>query len=537
MLCSSNAEKVRVAAYARVSTEKDDQINSLEAQRRFFGEYIGQRPEWQLVGVFADAGLSGTSTSRRPEFTRMTELARAGGIDLILTKEVSRFARNTVDTLTVTRELKALGVGVIFLNDGIDTRDNDGEFRLTIMASVAQEESRKISERTRWGQAQALRRGVVFGNDSIYGYHLRHGQLTIDPEQAEVVRSVYHSFLVERKGTYTIARELTEAGIDPPMRPGGAWSSTAVLRILRNEKLTGDLLQQKFRTVDYLSHKKVRNDGAEPQILLRDHHEAIISHEMFAEAQEELARRHELLGDKRRFSARYWYSGKVICGDCGSTFTVKRTRRSGREYARLICRGSTSARHGGTCKMRGVSLRMVELCARYVLTQLSLDRDAMVNELMNELQTLRQTGDGTAQDTEKLQQAIQRQTTRRERALEAFLDGTISREDWTRQAQRCDAELSRLNGQLDERKTLAASLEMSQEKYDAIRAMLQEELGGGPSVLEEVIRQIVVFQDHFEVSVQDLPVRFRVRAEGRGSGPSYRVKITECSPIQFSGCQ
>lgn len=531
MSSSSEMGKVRVAAYCRVSTEKEDQINSLETQRTFFDSYINQRPDWSLVNVFADEGLSGTSMSRRPEFRRMIDLAKAGEIDLIITKEVSRFARNTVDTLTVTRELKTLGVGVIFLNDGIDTRDNDGEFRLTIMASVAQEESRKISERTRWGQAQAMKRGVVFGNDSIYGYNLRNGQLTVDPEQAEVVRIIYHDFLTERKGTYSIARELTEAGIDPPMRPGGVWSSTAVLRILRNEKYTGDLLQQKFHTLDYLSHRKVPNPGEVPQILLRDHHEAIISREMFDQAQEELARRHALLGDKKRFSARHWYSGKVVCGDCGSTFTVKRTRRNGKEYARLICRGSTSARCGGTCRMRGVSLRMLETSARYVLAQLSLDREAMVKELLDDLQALRQNGSGTAQDEEKIRQAIHRQTARRDRALEAYLDGTISKEDWTRQAQKCDAELTRLNAQLAEWETLVASLELSREKYDTIRTLLKDELNGGPSVLEEVIEKIVVQRDSFVITVRDLPVSFNVEAQGVGSGPSYRVEVTACKAI------
>ena len=150
-------------------------------------------------------------------------------MDLILTKEVSRFARNTVDSLQVTRRLREQGGGVIFLSDGIDTRDNDGEFRLTIMASVAQEESRKISERTRWGQLQAMRRGVAFGNDTVYGYALRGGALTIRPEQAEVVREVYRKCLEEGKGAHTIARELTEAGVAPPLRADGAWSPAMIL--------------------------------------------------------------------------------------------------------------------------------------------------------------------------------------------------------------------------------------------------------------------------------------------------------------------
>ena len=288
---SATDAPLRVAAYCRVSTDKEDQRNSLAAQQAFFLRYIEEHPGWVLVGVFADEGLSGTSVKRRPQFTGMIQRAMAGEIDLILTKEVSRFARNTVDTLQITRQLKANGVGVLFLNDGIDTRDNDGEFRLTIMASVAQEESRKVSERTRWGQLQAMRRGVVFGNNSIYGYTLRGGQLTVEPEQAEVVRRVYHNFLVERKGTHTIARELTRFGIPPPLRPAGPWSSTMVLRILRNEKYCGDLLQKKYRTTDHLSHRKILNDGLEEQLCIRDHHEAIISREDCQAAEDERKRR------------------------------------------------------------------------------------------------------------------------------------------------------------------------------------------------------------------------------------------------------
>ena len=525
-MSSDKRESVRAAAYCRVSTDKEDQRNSLAAQRAFFESYITGRPGWTSAGVFADEGLSGTSTARRPAFTRMLTLAKAGAIDLILTKEVSRFARNTVDALTVTRELKALGVGVVFLSDGIDTREEDGEFRLTIMASVAQEESRKISERTRWGQAQALRRGVVFGNDSIFGFRLRRGALTVDPAQAEVVRTIYRKFLTEGKGTGVIARELTQAGIDPPMGPGGTWSSTAVLRVLKNEKYTGDLLQHKYTTLDHLTHRKVPNRGQVPQLLLRDHHTAIISRALFAQAQEELARRHSLLGDKRRFSARYWYSGKVICGGCGASFTVKRTRRNGREYARLVCRGRTAPRQDSPCRMRGVSLGMLETCARRVLDRLPLDREAIAEALMAELQAAGQDG-GAARDREAADQAIRRQTARRDRALEAYLDGTISKEDWTRQARKCDAEVARLRA-LPVRRAVPA---LSGDRADAVRAMLWDELAGGPGVLDEVVERILVFADRFEISVRDLPVGFRVRAEGRGSGPSYRVIVTECAAV------
>ena len=171
---------LRVAAYCRVSTSQEDQRNSLENQRRYFSEYISRQPDWELVEVYADEGLSGTS-SDRPAFRRMLAAAAEEKIDLILTKEVSRFARNTVDTLAYTRLLRRQGVGIVFIGDQIDTRQNDGEFRLTIMASVAQEESRKISERVKWGQQRSMERGVVFGCDNIYGFSLRGGELTVNP--------------------------------------------------------------------------------------------------------------------------------------------------------------------------------------------------------------------------------------------------------------------------------------------------------------------------------------------------------------------
>lgn len=527
---SSEPKLLRVAAYARVSTDHEDQLNSLAAQRVYFDNYIKEHTEWNNAGIFADEGLSGTSTNR-PEFHRMINLAKAGGIDLILTKEVSRFARNTVDTLSITRELKNMGVGVLFLTDNIDTRDNDGEFRLTIMASVAQEESRKISQRTRWGQTQAMKRGVVFGNNSLFGYHVSKGKLTIHPEQAEVVRLVYHKFLVEGKGSHIIARELTEAGYASPLRGMNPWSSTAILRILRNEKYTGDLLQQKYRTTDYLSHRKIPNDGTEPMLLLKNHHEAIISHEMFQQAQEELERRHSLMQDKRCYSSRHWYSGKIFCGHCGSPFKARTSKRkSGQRYRRFDCR-NRSERKTEKCPMRGFNGQWLELCGQYVLSQLSLDRDAIIGEILHDLQTLRETGDGSAEHKQDYTKEIQRQQTRRDRALEAYLDGDISKEAWIRQSERCDAELARLEKQRLEAEKLTASVKSSAARYAEIRARLEQELDGGPSVLDEIIEKIVVQEDCFHIYVRELPIYFSLTVESQGSGLSYRSSVTSCSTL------
>ena len=506
---------LRVAAYCRVSTDKEDQRNSLDAQRRFFRALAAERPDWDLSGVFADEGLSGTSTRRRPQFLEMIRRAMEGEIDLIVTKEVSRFARNTVDTLQVTRQLKERGVGVLFLSDGIDTRDNDGEFRLTIMASVAQEESRKVSERTRWGQLQAMKRGVVFGNNSLYGYTLEGGGLTVQPEQAEVVRWIYHKFLVERKGAYVIARELTAAGVRPPLRPDGPWSPAMVLRILRNEKYAGDLLQKKFRTVDYLTHRKIRNQGEEEQIFLRDHHEAVVSREEFAAAQAELARRAAKGADKSRFSARYWYSGKIRCGFCGRSFVLKRTgRANGGEYRRFVCRGRLS----GVCRMRAVRAEAVFACAAGVLGELALDGQAMLSQLLEDLGPARRE-EGRA--AERLRQAIRRQMDRRDRALEAFLDGDLDRQDLRRLSARCEEEAGRLEKQLEELTRRENALDRSPD----IRALLERELAGGSAVLDEVIERMTVYPDCLLVEAAELPVRFLVR-DGESGGQAAGEQTT-----------
>jgi len=517
---------LRVAAYCRVSTDKDDQINSMFAQQRFFQSYVTEHSGWTLVRIFADEGLSGTSVKHRPQFSEMLKKAWNGEIDLIVTKEVSRFARNTVDTLQITRQLKERGVGVLFLNDNIDTRDNDGEFRLTIMASVAQEESRKISDRTRWGQLQAMKNGVVFGNNSLYGYTVKGGKLTVQPEQAEVVRQVYHKFLVERKGTHTIARELTEANIRPSLRPSGAWASSMILKMLRNEKYCGDLLQKKYRTTHYLSHRKIPNDGTEEQILLRDHHEPIISREQFEAAQEELARRTGMAGDKSRFSARYWFSSKIRCGLCGRTFTVKRTKRAGeREYQRFVCRGRCDPTV--KCQMHSVRSEIILACARRVLQELALDSERIVSEVLQELRELRQTGD--AADDKKIQASIQRQLSRKDRALEAYLDGDLSKSDMQRLTARCEQEIARLQERSAERRR--AELERGEDCFGEVRALLEKELAGGDCVLDEVIQRVIVYEDHFVIEAAELPVRFRVRAEGSGAGKDYKVTVLECVPV------
>ena len=376
---------LRVAAYCRVSTSQEDQRHSLENQRRYFGEYISRQPDWTLVEVYADEGLSGTSTDR-PAFRKMLAAAVEGQLDLILTKEVSRFARNTVDALAYTRLLRRQGVGIVFLGDNIDTRQNDGEFRLTIMASVAQEESRKISERVKWGQQRSMERGVVFGRDNIYGFSLKGGELTVKPEQAEIIRAVYRRFLLDGKGTYIIARELTAEGIPPPSGKGKAWSSTMVLRLLRSEKYCGDLLQRKSCTPDFLDHRKVKNEGQSPQVYLRDHHEAIVPRAVFEAVQHELDRRQAARKYSSRPSARYWCSGRLVCGQCGSRFVPRKGAKADGGL-RWVC--GKRVQHGvSACAAPAVGSRTLLGCMGALVYTLPVDREAVLRQTLRAIPDL-----------------------------------------------------------------------------------------------------------------------------------------------------
>ena len=329
--------KKKVAAYCRVSTDFSDQLNSLATQRNYFNEYINNHDEWELVEIYYDEGITGTSTKHREGFNRMIADCEAGKIQLILTKEVSRFARNTIDTLTYTRKLSDLGIGVIFMNDGIDTRDKDGELRLSIMALIAQEESRKISERVKWGMKRRMENGVVLGCGRIYGFIVKDGKLEIVPEEAKIVKEIFHQYLYDGKGSTRIAKDLTERGI--PTLNNRIWSPQHVLKILANDKYVGDLTQWKFYKPNVLAERRIPNKGDcpdSPLITVKDHHEAIISREVWDAVQEELTRRGKLSKEGKKHSRSYWFSGKCKCGKCGYNFIISGSKSN--PHRTLGCR-------------------------------------------------------------------------------------------------------------------------------------------------------------------------------------------------------
>lgn len=509
----ADVKKLRVGAYCRVSTSQEDQRNSLHNQRRYFEEYICGQPDWELVEIYADEGLSGTSSRNRPAFCRMLAAAQAGEIDLILTKEVSRFARNTVDALAHTRHLQQQGVGVIFINDHIDTRQNDGEFRLTIMASVAQEESRKISERVKWGQKRSMEHGVVFGCNHIYGFALQDGMLTVKPDEAEVVRLVYHKFLCEDKGTYVIARELTQQGIKAPRAKDKPWSSTMVLRLLRNEKYCGDLLQKKTFTPNYLDHKKQKNQGQEEQIYLQAHHEAIISREIYEQVQQKLEQRAASRAQKQGGPERYWCSGKIFCAACGSTFVHrKRQRKSGETYHYWAC--AARVRYGLPkedvqrgrvgCDMPAIAHEMLGRDMAFVIEQLKLNKDRLIREIFMLLGVKHDKSHATL---ERLQHMQQRLEQKQEEALQAWIEHRITRETMEELNRCCDEQLCSIDKQIA---AIGAVGDRPDGGADSLWTFLQNQALQSEPVYRELLERIQVSEQGIEVRLRGLPITFRL---------------------------
>lgn len=281
-------KKIYVAAYCRVSTDRGDQFHSFESQKRYFQEYIEHNSNYELYQIYADEGITGTNVKNRISFKMMIEDAKKGKFKLILTKEISRFARNLLDSIYYTRELKRHGVGVFFMNDNIYTMDSDAELRLAILATIAQEESRRTSERVKWGQKRRMEAGVVFGR-SMLGYDVRDGKMSVNEKGAEVVRAIFRMYTEEDMGFAAIARALDSQRISPMYAK--KWNGTVIMRILKNEKYIGDLVQKKTYTPDYLSHEKKYNRGAEALVVIRGHHAPIISRETFEKAAEKLSRR------------------------------------------------------------------------------------------------------------------------------------------------------------------------------------------------------------------------------------------------------
>ena len=312
---------LRVTFYARVSTDQDEQINSLENQVQYYTELIQSKPNWRFVPGYVDEGISGGSTKKRDNFNRMIRDAKAGVFDFIITKEISRFSRSTLDSIQYTQELLDYNVGVFFQNDNINTLDTDSEFRLVIMAGVAQDEIRKLSERLKFGFRQAIKNGHVLGNDKLYGYDKKNCVLTVNEEEAEIIRIIFDLYGNQRLGTRTISKRLMELGYTS--REGNAFNTLTIRHILENPKYKGWYCGKKSQSVDYRTKRNVLLDESEWVTYPDPSIPAIVSEELWNRANALYRRRREEMKSHSSglsFHNRYPYSTKIYCEEHGTTF-------------------------------------------------------------------------------------------------------------------------------------------------------------------------------------------------------------------------
>ena len=351
----------KVAAYARVSRGTERLMHSVSAQVSYYSTLIQKNPEWEYAGVYADMGISGTDTSRRGEFLRMLADCEEGKIDIILTKSISRFARNTVDLLETVRHLKNLGIEVRFEKEHIHSLSEDGELMLTLLASFAQEESRSISENVKWGVRKRFQSGEIgAANKHILGdqYDEDEKKYVIIPEEAEAVRWMFKMYIdgVPLRG---IAESMNSAGIRTTL--GNDFQEASVRQLIFNEVYAGDIRRQKCYMADPITKTKVKNCGELPQYYMADCHEAIIDRETYAKVQAEMERRAGLVNPT------YPFTGKIKCGICGQSFTRRKGTTKGKEYVSWFCRAKKEV--GMTCTSRNYSEQnLMEICAKLMGT-------------------------------------------------------------------------------------------------------------------------------------------------------------------------
>ncbi len=344
MQTTSVKKQLRVAAYCRVSTKEEEQASSYEAQCEYYTDKIMSNKEWTMAGIFADEGITGTSTKKRTEFLRMIRQCKQKKIDLILTKSIQRFARNTLDCINYTRILRQLGIGVLFEKENINSLPPDSEFMITMYGAMAQSESESISGNVKWGKKRAMEAGkvsIVYKN--LYAYEKgADGKPIPIPAQAEIVQELYTRYL-----TGASLRELKdwlENGNHPTVAGSTTWSISTVKGILTNEKYCGDVLLQKTFSTDVISKKVVKNTGQLPKYLIQNHHEGIVTREQFQAVQAELARRSALRSDSKQavtgrscYTSKYALSDRLVCGECGKLYRRKTRNIKGNIYHEWRC--------------------------------------------------------------------------------------------------------------------------------------------------------------------------------------------------------
>ena len=504
--------QLRVAAYCRVSTEEEEQQSSYEAQCTYYTDKIMTNPEWTMAGIFADEGITGTSTKKRDDFNRMIRKCRQKKIDLILTKSMSRFARNTLDSLKYIRALKELGIGIIFEKENINTLEMDTELIITFMSAFAQSESESISANVRWGKRQAMKEGKTSVNfKKLYGYFLdSEGNPQVDSDKAAVIRSIFNRYL-QGASLRMIRQELEAAGIP---NPAGSekWGIDQIRNILSNEKYCGDVLMQKTFIQDCISKKVVKNTGQLPMYLIQNNHPAIVSREVYQAVQAEKARRSATASPSTKtsstgrtcYASKFALSERLVCGECGTLYRRCTWKRNGK--TRIVWR-CVSRLDYGTRYCHQSPTMDEEPLQRAIMAAVNSFMDS--REKINGLIT-----DAALEETGKLPNSAMTlgDINRRLEELEAEFDtlfnqsGSIDKN--TIRFSQIANEMASLKEQREKISAQLRNNEAAQEHVHTIAAVLDQEDHHIHKWDEEMIRQLVhtvkvISTDHIRVYLND----------------------------------
>ena len=486
-------KKLRVAAYCRVSTETEEQNLSYEVQVAHYTEFIKKNTEWEFAGIFADDGISGTNTKKREEFNRMIEECMEGNIDLVITKSISRFARNTLDCLKYIRQLKEKYIAVYFEKENINTMDAKGEVLLTIMASLAQQESQSLSQNVKLGLQYRYQQGKVQVNHNRFmGYTKdEEGNLIIVPEEAEIIKRIYREYL-EGKSLVGIGRDLEKDGI---LTAAGKprWRPETIKKILLNEKYIGDALLQKTFTVDFLTKKRVKNEGHVPQYYVENSHEAIIPKELFLQAQEELHRRSNIYtgADKnnRIYSSKYALSTITFCGECGDIYRRVYWNIHGRKE--FVWRCVTRIEQGPeVCKNRTVKEAELYDAVMTAINRLLAGGDNMIRILEENIHSV--IGDTTEYKISEINALL-------EEKQKELISLANKGKDFESLADEIEELREKRQTFLVEDASLSGENERINELIEFVRNNKYRTLRYDDTLVRKIIQNVTVYDDHFVI--------------------------------------
>ena len=522
---------LRVTFYARVSTDKDEQLNSLENQVQYYTELIQSKPNWTYVEGYIDEGISGTSTKKRDSFNRMIADAKAGRFDFIITKEISRFSRSTLDSIQYTQELLEHDVGVLFQNDNINTLDSDSEFRLVVMAGVAQDEVRKLSERLKFGFRQAIKNGHVLGNDKLWGYDKKDCVLTINEEEARVVRRIFDLYANQQMGIRRISQTLYDEGFTS--RKGNAFNVLTIRHILCNPKYKGWYCANKSQTVDYRSKRKVFLEESEWVMYPDSSIPAIVSEELWDRANALYKRRSEQMmahQSAAEFHNRYPYSGKIICEEHGTSFHRQVLKSAKGEKEVWQCR---VYRNRGRAACSAPQLRTTELdqIMAQIFDQLAQNKQAIVDAVVKVIQSVPEEHD-YGRDALRIEEDLSAINAKKDRLLEMSMAEAISIEEFKRRNDGFNEQMKGLEERLELLKAEELKSRRSVGQLAQIRAVLEQELSFENGINSALVTTIL---DHIVVKKGSTKEEIHLDIHLKFGGPYGVVFPREKSPFVSTG--